>query len=496
MTAAGDRATARKNRRRVLVAIVATAAILGPLGWSWWASLLPDRYPTTNMGYPDDGGGPSLPMSGPARSVASLTGDTAGQPDISLTLVARKGRVRLADGQQIDGYTLNGTTPGPVIHAVQGQLVQVRLVNESVPDGVTLHWHGVNVPNADDGVPGVTQNVVPPGGQFVYRFRATQVGTFWYHSHQLSPEQVPGGLFGAVVITAPGDTSAATDAVALVHIYEGQRTINGRSGAVPVAVAPGSRVRVRLINTDSGPMTVWVTGEDYRVVAVDGTDVNQPTPIRDTAVGVTAGGRSDLEVTMPRDGSAVRVQMGGPTSLVLGPPGAAAPASSARPERMLDLLSYGSPAPLGFDPAAATRRFTYAIGRRPGFVNGQPGVWWTINGHLFPDVPMFMVAEGDVVNVHITSSSGDLHPMHLHGHHAVVLARDGVRATGSPWWVDSLNVRDGESYDIAFVANNPGLWMDHCHNLTHAMQGLVAHLMYYGVSEPYAVGGASANQPQ
>jgi FtsP/CotA-like multicopper oxidase with cupredoxin domain len=421
-----------------------------------------------------------------------LTGATSGHPDVALTVVARKGKVRLASGQQIDGYTFNGTSPGPVIRAVQGQLVQVRLVNESVPGGVTLHWHGVDVPNAEDGVAGVTQDAVKPGGQFTYRFRATQVGTFWYHSHQLSHEQVQHGLFGALVITAPGDT--ATDAVALVHIYDGQRTINGQSGAVPVAAPPGSRVRVRVINADNGPMLVWVSGAGYRLVAVDGADLHQPTPVRDAAVETTAGGRDDLEITMPEDGTAVQVELGGTASLVLG--GAAAAAPAVPPSRVLDLLSYGSPAPLGFDPAAATRRFEYAIGRRFGLVDGRPGHWWTVNGHLFPDVPMFMVAEGDVVTMHISNSSGEPHPMHLHGHHAVVLSRNGVRATGSPWWMDSLNVGDGESYDIAFVADNPGLWMDHCHNLTHAAQGLVAHLVYHGVSEPYAVGGASANAPE
>src|SRR5680860_1792395 len=73
-----------------------------------------------------------------------------------------------------------------------------------------------------------------------------------------------------------------------------------------------------------------------------------------------------------------------------------------------------------------------------------------------------------------------VHPMHLHGHHALILSRDGKPATGSPWWVDSLNVADGETYEIAFVADNPGIWMDHCHNLRHAAEGLVAHLMYAG----------------
>ena len=109
---------------------------------------------------------------------------------------------------------------------------------------------------------------------------------------------------------------------------------------------------------------------------------------------------------------------------------------------------------------------------------------------------MFVVAEGDVVRMRISNHSGAVHPMHLHGHHAVVLSRDGVRATGSPWWVDSLNVGNGESYDIAFVADNPGIWMDHCHDLPHARQGLVAHLMYEDVTTPFEIGAPAGNEPQ
>ena len=77
---------------------------------------------------------------------------------------------------------------------------------------------------------------------------------------------------------------------------------------------------------------------------------------------------------------------------------------------------------------------------------------------MFPDVPMFHVREGDVVVMRIVNDSGDVHPMHLHGHHVVVLSRDGVAASGSPWLVDSLDVHPGESYEIAFVADNPGIW--------------------------------------
>ncbi len=85
--------------------------------------------------------------------------------------------------------------------------------------------------------------------------------------------------------------------------------------------------------------------------------------------------------------------------------------------------------------------------------------------------------------------------MHLHGHHAVVLSRDGEPATGSPWWVDSLDVENGETMKVAFVADNPGVWMDHCHNLKHAAEGLVAHLMYSGVTVPYRLGDDTATSP-
>ncbi len=476
------------GRRRTLIAIVATVAVLAPLAWFWQASLLPSTYSVMDMGYVDDRGRRRGPVrrlmrrvtgqataAAPVRSVDSFADATGGQADVEVTLTARKEQFRLASGRPVDGYTLNGTSPGPVIRAEQGQLVEVRLVNESVPDAVTLHWHGVDVPNAEDGTAGVTQDAVPVGGEHTYRFRVDQVGTFWYHSHQVAHEQVQRGLLGAFLITPRGggaERAPVADELALVHIYDGQRTINGLAGDVPVTAAPGSRVRVRVINSDAGPMPVWVSGAPFRLVAVDGTDLHGPTPVTDASVEVTAGARADLEIDLPADGSGARVEMAGSAALVLGP---GPVPRTPPPSHKLDLLTYGTPAPVGFDPEAATRRFEYSIGRRPGFLDGVPGLWWTINGHLFPDVPMFVVAEGDVVRMRIENHSGEVHPMHLHGHHALVLNRNGVPATGSPWWVDSLDVGDGEAYDVAFVADNPGVWMDHCHNLPHAAEGLTAH---------------------
>ncbi|QYN40176.1 multicopper oxidase family protein [Pseudonocardia sp. DSM 110487] len=472
----------RRERRRLIVGVAAALAVLAPLAWLWQASLLPDTYSVTDMGLVDDGRGGGHAGHGVAtggRGVDALTEPSTAPADVRVELVAREGSFRLASGEEVTGYTLNGTSPGPAIHAELGQLVEVHLVNESVPDGATLHWHGLDVPNADDGVAGVTQDAVPVGGSFTYRFRADQAGTFWYHSHQVSHVQVQRGLLGALVVTPPGGVGA-TDALALVHLYEGTRTVNGRSGETRVEAAPGERVRVRVVNTDNAPMSAWVPAAPFRVLAVDGTEVHEPGPVRDVAVEVTGGARADLEVVAP-----ARIELGGASVLV----GEAVPPPAPRPAAALDLLTYGTPAPLGLDPAAATRSFDYVIGRSPGFLDGVPGMWWTVNGRMHPDVPMYMVAEGDVVRMRVENRSGEGHPMHLHGHHAVVLSRDGVPATGSPWWIDSLQVGDGETYEIAFVADNPGIWIDHCHNLPHAVEGLVAHLMYEGVTTPYRIGG-------
>jgi len=487
-----------RRRRSLIIACLATGAIVLPLGWFWWSSLLPGEYSVMDMGYVEYGGGSTDHVHDEHNtiSVADLGVSSQREADVEVDLVARQEGFTLASGRTIDGFTLNGESPGPLIEATQGELVEVRVLNESVEDGMSLHWHGIDVPNSMDGVAGVTQDAVMVGEEFTYRFVADQVGTYWYHSHQVSHEQVIGGLFGTVIVHPAEnlrDEQRVVEVPAAVHIYDGRRTVNGEEGDVSVAASPGDAARVRVINTDNGPMPVWVSGAEYRVVAVDGYDINEPTRIEGDGVLVTAGGRADLEVVVPPGGA--RVELGGNTALLLGAD-AGTIAPTPAPQESVDFLTYGSPTDLDFNPDDADRDFEYTIGRRPGFLDGKPGLWWTVNGHMYPDLPMFAVSEGDIVQMTITNSSGEVHPMHLHGHHAIVVARDGQPATGSPWWVDSLNVRDGESYDIAFVADNPGIWMDHCHNLPHAAEGLVAHLMYSGYSTPYLVGGEVNNEPE
>ncbi|HEX5199124.1 MAG TPA: multicopper oxidase family protein [Actinoplanes sp.] len=467
---------------KIAIAVGATVAILGPLGYFWQQSLIPSTYDMASMGFPDYGGGQQAGHAHGAGGldVATLKGPSTGDPDVTVTLTARAEKGK---------YTLNGVTPGPEIRAQKGQLVQVTLVNDNIPVGITLHWHGVDVPNAEDGVAGITQDAVPPGKSYVYRFVAQDAGTFWYHSHQVSHEQVRLGLFGPLVVTEPV-FSDGIDQVAQVHTYDGRRTINGAAGESALSAHAGQVVRARVINTDAGPLRAWVSGAPYRVVAIDGRDVSGPTDISGKSVTVTAGGRIDLSFTMPASGAA-RVDVGAGVALVAG-----GLAAGKEPAEVVDFLSYGTSAPLGFDPARATRNFDYRIGRRIGFLDGKPGFWWSINGHLYPDVPMFMVSTGDVVRMTIANSSGEVHPMHLHGHHAVVLSRNGVAASGSPWWIDSLDVGDGDTYEIAFVADNPGIWVDHCHNLKHAVDGLLAHLAYTNVSTPFRIGGAAGNAPE
>ena len=173
-------------------------------------------------------------------------------------------------------------------------------MNESVTAGATLHWHGIDVPNAADGVAGITQDAVPVGGRHAYRFEATDAGTYWYHSHQVSHEQVVRGLLGAIVIdpaTPPAD-AADHDVTALLHVYGGQHTLNGRVEDSRVDAEPGSTVRVRVINTDQGTAAVW-SAAPFRVLATDGHEVNAPTPVDGQRLLIPAGGRADVAVQAP-----------------------------------------------------------------------------------------------------------------------------------------------------------------------------------------------------
>ena len=469
-------------------------ALAGWIAWLWFDSRLPETYNVMDLGVADYGGGdPAGHHVGRSKSVADLRGP-AGVPDERFFLTARHARVRLASGVEVDAMAFDGRIPGPELRVRQGDLVEVTLRNEDIERGVTIHWHGVDVPNGEDGAAGVTQDAVLPGERFTYRFRAEQVGTFWYHTHQASSKEVRRGLYGALVIEPQGQIPGL-DLTLVSHTLDGTPVLNAADRVERQRVRAGTPVRLRLVNSDNAPRTFVLTGASFVVAALDGTDLNGPTPLRDTAVEIGAGGRADLAFTMPAR-AVLLSQEGASIGLALSPHGSALP--HPLPARHdFDALGYGAPAATPFDASSRVdRRFELAIGRKPGFFDGRPGLQWTVNGRIFQDMPVFVVEQDDHVRVTIANRSGSVHPMHLHGHHVLVLSRSGVPASGSPWWTDTLNVEDGETYEVAFRADNPGLWMDHCHNLAHAAMGLSLHVAYAGISTPYRIGNAPGNRPE
>jgi FtsP/CotA-like multicopper oxidase with cupredoxin domain len=438
----------------------------------------------------DYGGGPAGGHDHAGTSVAALTGPdlTGAGPVRRFTLTAAetsRSAPRGEGGQGGKVWAFNGQVPGPELRVRQGDVVEVTLVNRLPEDGVTLHWHGVDVPNAMDGVAGVTQDAVQPGQRFTYRFRAEDAGSYWYHSHQQSAEQVRRGLFG-VFIVEPAAAPAGTFDLAVVR-HDGRGTAASAGGETDTrfAVEPGRRVRARLINAGNNTARLAVRGATVRVLAIDGTDLRGPTDLAGVAVKIGGGGRYDVGFTMPDHPVAVG-------DIVLSPDGKAKDAGGDAGQ--FDPAGYGQPAASPFD--RFDRNFTVVLDERFGTYDGNPALRYTVNGKSFPDVPMLMVRTGDAVRTRFVNRSGADHPMHLHGHHMLVLTRNGKPTTGSPWWVDTLTVSPGETYEVAFRADNPGLWMDHCHNLPHAATGMVLHLGYQGVSSPYEVGRDTPNQPE
>ena len=308
--------------------------------YSMQASVLPDRFSMMSHENVDYGGGPEpgydashshgggtefahahsyqhgQSPGGQAMSVTDLKEEDPGVPDRRFTLTAKKTRITLSSGKSVQAWTFDGKAPGPELRARQGDLVEVILINEDIESGVTIHWHGIDVPNVEDGVAGLTQDAVEPGERHTYRFRAEQAGTYWYHSHQESSLQVRKGLFGAFVVEPrEHEPEDMLDITLPAHTWfesEGDEVVGTGSLAYSMvtslgdddtlrrkAVPPGTAVRLRLINTSGYNMTFTLTGTPFRVVAIDGADIADPTNLKDVRLEVAAGGRYDVGFAMP-----------------------------------------------------------------------------------------------------------------------------------------------------------------------------------------------------
>ena len=129
-----------------------------------------------------------------ARVARAATGN-----DIHITAGPARVRLAGADGPDTDVWAYNGAVPGPLLRLKQGEPARIVVENRLDQD-TTVHWHGIRVPNAMDGVPGLTQPPIKPGASFVYEFTPPDAGTFWYHPHVNSPEQIGRGLAGPIIV--------------------------------------------------------------------------------------------------------------------------------------------------------------------------------------------------------------------------------------------------------------------------------------------------------
>ncbi|WCK56512.1 multicopper oxidase family protein [Aneurinibacillus sp. Ricciae_BoGa-3] len=452
-------------------------------------------------------------------SVTSLKEVSTPVPTRTFTLTAEEKDINLS-GKNFHALTYNGQIPGPLLRVQQGDRVVVHVKNK-LAEGVTIHWHGVAVPNAEDGVAGVTQNAIPPNGDFTYNFIAKNAGTYWYHSHQQSYKETTAGLYGILVVE-PKNSPIKYDRDFTIALHDWDLktyTVNSTSEGEHFAANPGQLVRLRIVNTGNITHNMSLAGAPFKVIALDGHDIQHPTDLNQAVLPIGASQRYDISFRMPASGSVKMINMDTqPSNIDIITKTYYTP-SAEKENQMLtatfgsgDLAAHNAPANASvFDPAAYgkasgksdsitfqskfAQTYTLKLGDSVGFFDGGFAMIFKINDKSFPDVPSIRVKEGQLIKLHFENDTGMDHPMHIHGHTMKLLAKNGKPVSGSPVYLDTILVKPHETYDAAFRADNPGLWMIHCHNLAHSDYGMDMMVSYEGVTTPYRVGSQSGNHP-
>lgn len=436
-------------------------------------------------------------------------------PTREFTLVAAPARASLVGPPhpETDVWCYNGRTPGPEIRVRQGERIRV-LVENRLAEETTVHWHGIRLPNAMDGVPHLTQKPIAPGETFAYEFTCPDAGTFWYHPHQRSFVQVGRGLYGPLIIeereAVPvdrdvtwvladwrllNDASISGDFGNMHDVSHNGRvgntvTINGRIPET-FAVRAGERIRLRLINgANARIFDLEFAGHRPQIIALDGQPVEPHAP-PDGRVVLGPAMRIDLLIDMTaQPGQRFRVIDTFYRGLEY---------------RLLDLV-YGDEAPLRDLAGAApvrlpdnplpepnlkdAQRHQVVLGggmmgsMRMAMMDGKQvdirtlmhnGLVWAINGvaamgHVHE--PLLTLQRNRSYVLELVNDTMWHHPVHLHGHSFRVITRDG-KPTQHREWQDTVLLSRQERAEIAFVADNPGDWMIHCHILEHQAGGMM-----------------------
>jgi FtsP/CotA-like multicopper oxidase with cupredoxin domain len=201
-----------------------------------------------------------------------------------------------------DGYAYNGMIPGPTIRAHLGDRVRIVLSN-LLSEPTLIHFHGMTVPNAMDGVPAITQDAVLPGHSFTYEFTIRNTGTNMYHSHFMAQRQVPMGLLGAFIVADPNDPKSDADVPMVLNDGPLGFTLNGKSfpATAPIAVKRGQILRIRYMNEGLLVHPMHLHGMAQQVIALDGHLLDRPY-IQDTVM-VAPGQRVDVLVSATEPGA-------------------------------------------------------------------------------------------------------------------------------------------------------------------------------------------------
>ncbi len=432
-----------------------------------------------------------------------------GAPALSkalLELIATPGEVQFApdDYGKTKIWGFDGIVPGTEIRLKQGARVQRRFVND-LPQASSVHWHGIRIDNAMDGVPGLTQEVVAAGGSFDYDFITPDAGTYWYHSHNQSWEQVARGLYGPLIVEEEtpldvdrdltwmiddwrlDDTAQIAGGFGAMHdnSHAGRLgnfvTVNGDAD-LRIDAKTNERLRLRLINTANARIfTLGFQGASGIVVALDGMPLEAPEPLdqivlapaqrADVIVDITAKAGDGAVLYMQDREQAyalVEILITGETSassrdpVLPLPPNPQSSLGDLSTARVIPLLMEGGA--MGGLREATLRGRSLEMGElvSQGFV-------WALNGNAdMPETPLLRASVGETIRLPITNQTAFPHGMHLHGHHFREVDAGGRLGP----YRDTLLVNRGETREIAFVADNPGRWLLHCHMLGHQAAGM------------------------
>jgi FtsP/CotA-like multicopper oxidase with cupredoxin domain len=225
-------------------------------------------------------------------------------------LTARAVQWEVLPGQYEEAWTYNDMLPGPVIRVTEGDKVKVTLKNE-LPEETVMHFHGPRLPNAQDGVPDVTQKTIKVGETYTYEFTAEPAGTYVYHSHHNTAIQEPMGLYGVLIIDPkPGSAQAqrdaqyTTDVIQVVSEFQGNFLINGKAfpATEVVKAKVGEKIRIRLVNLGQTSHPMHLHGFHFKVVGTDGIPVKGE-PLEKDTINIAPGERYDLEFEADNPGT-------------------------------------------------------------------------------------------------------------------------------------------------------------------------------------------------